>query len=144
MAGGQGPGGGAAAWCGKEKTSFVAVRLDVKNDVEVYFLCPANGSVNTEGQNTANGLESVDMKFQTKDKRMKGTLKTGQGSCSGPTDVPVYCTPDGRLRLRRPGREVRAAGARAKRGVRPAVEPTGEPRAGARSADPRAQLSRRR
>jgi hypothetical protein len=84
-----------AAWCGKEKTSFVAVKLDAKNEVDLYFLCPANGSVNTEMQNTANGLKSVDVTFQTKDKRMKGTLKTGQGSCPGPNDTSVYCTPTG-------------------------------------------------
>jgi hypothetical protein len=63
--------------------------------VDLYFLCPANGAVNTEMQNTANGLESVAVKFQSKDKRLKGTLKTGQGSCPGPNETQVYCTPTG-------------------------------------------------
>jgi hypothetical protein len=82
-------------WCGAEKTSFVALKLDAKNEVDLYFLCPANGGVNTEMLNTANGLKSIDVKYQTKDKRMKGTLKTGQGSCPGPNGSQVYCTPTG-------------------------------------------------
>lgn len=87
--------GARQAWCGKEKTPFVAVKLDVKNEVDLYFLCPANGFVNTEMQNTANGLQSVALKLQAKDKRMKGTLKTGQGNCPGPDGTSAYCTPTG-------------------------------------------------
>ena len=83
------------AWCGKEKSSFTAVKLDAEMKVDLYFLCPANGSVNTEMQNTANGLESVAVKLQSRDKRLKGTLKTGQGSCPGPDGTQVYCTPTG-------------------------------------------------
>src|SRR5262249_27450530 len=36
------------AWCEKERTSFVAVKLDSKWAVDLYFLCPANGGLNTE------------------------------------------------------------------------------------------------
>ena len=82
-------------WCGKEKASFVALKLDAKMEVDLYFLCPANGLVNTEMKSSANGLDSVAPKFQTRDKRMKGTLQTGQGSCTGPNDTQVYCTPTG-------------------------------------------------
>lgn len=83
-------------WCGKEKASFVAVKLDEKMAVDLYFLCPGNGFVNTEMLNSANGLDSVALKFQTRDaRRLKGTLRTGQGSCPGPNDTQVYCTPTG-------------------------------------------------
>ena len=83
-------------WCGKEKASFVAVNLDEKMAVDGAFLCPANGRVTSEGLNTANGLESIVLKFQTRDaKRLKGTLRTGQGSCPGPNGTQVYCKPTG-------------------------------------------------
>lgn len=83
-------------WCGKEKTSFVALKLDAKSAVDLYFLCPANGSVSTEMLSTWNGLDSVAVKFETRDgKRMKGTLRTGQGSCPGADGKQAYCTPTG-------------------------------------------------
>jgi hypothetical protein len=83
-------------WCGKEKASFVAVNLDEKMAVDGAFLCPGNGRVTSEGLNTANGLESIVLKFQTRDaKRLKGTLRTGQGRCPGPNGTQVYCKPTG-------------------------------------------------
>src|SRR5262249_44305692 len=83
-------------WCEKEKASFVAVKLDAKWAVDLYFLCPANGGVSTEMLSTWNGLDSVVLKFETRDsKRLKGTLRTGQGSCPGPDGKQAYCTPTG-------------------------------------------------
>lgn len=83
-------------WCGKQKSSFVAVSLDDKMAVDYYFLCPGDGRVTSEGLNSANGLESIVLKFQTRDdKRLKGTLRTGQGSCPGPNNTQVYCKPTG-------------------------------------------------
>src|SRR5262245_47832547 len=41
-------------WCEKEKTPWVAVKLDAQMKVDLYFLCPAQGAVNTEMVNTAN------------------------------------------------------------------------------------------
>lgn len=65
-------------------------------EVDFYFLCPADGRVTSEGLNTANGLKSIVPKFETRDaKRLKGTLKTGQGNCPGPNNMPVYCKATG-------------------------------------------------
>jgi hypothetical protein len=83
-------------WCEKEKTPFVAVQLDAQWKVYAYYLCPSNGVVNTEMLNTVNGLDSVALKFATRDaKRLKGTLRTGEGSCPGPDGKEAYCTPTG-------------------------------------------------
>jgi len=83
-------------WCGKEKASFVALKLDAKMAVDLYFLCPADGVINTEMLSSWNGLESVVVKFETRDaKRLKGTLRTGQGSCPGADGKDAYCTPTG-------------------------------------------------
>ena len=82
-------------WCGTEKTSFVAVKLDADWKVDLYFLCPANGAVNTEMLSTANGLDSVVVEFEVRDgKRLKGTLRTGSGAC-GNEESQTYCTPTG-------------------------------------------------
>jgi hypothetical protein len=83
-------------WCEKEKTSFVAVLLDAEWKVDLYFLCPANGSVNTEMLSSMNGLDSIAVKFKVRDdKRLKGTLRTGAGSCLGADGGQTYCTPTG-------------------------------------------------
>ena len=83
-------------WCGKEKASFVAMSLDAKMAPNYYFLCPGDGRVTSEGFNVANGLESIVMKFQARDaKRLKGTLRTGQGNCSKSDGPQVYCKPTG-------------------------------------------------
>jgi hypothetical protein len=83
-------------WCGKEKTSFVAVKLDAAWNVDLYFLCPSNGAVNTEMLSTMNGLDSIVVKFEVRDdKRLKGTLRTGTGSCPGADGGQAYCTPTG-------------------------------------------------
>jgi hypothetical protein len=43
-----------------------------------------------------NGLESVAVKFETRDsQRLKGTMRTGQGSCPGADGKDAYCTPTG-------------------------------------------------
>ena len=86
-------------WCGTEKTSFVAVKLDADWKVDLYFLCPANGWVNTEMVNTANGLDSVVVELEVRDeKKLKGTLRTGQGSCGTSTEDSesmTYCEATG-------------------------------------------------
>ena len=83
-------------WCGKEKASFLAVKLDEKMAPDSSFLCPGTGRVTSEGLNSANGLESIVVKLQTRDaRRLKGTLRTGQGSCPGPNDTQIYCKPTG-------------------------------------------------
>ena len=82
-------------WCEKEKTSFVAVKLDAEWKVDLYFLCPGNGAVSTEMLNTANGLDSVVVEFEVRDaKRLKGTLRTGQGAC-GDDESMTYCEATG-------------------------------------------------
>lgn len=81
-------------WCEKEKASFVAVKLDAKGAVDLYFLCPANGKVNTEMLSTWNGLESVVVTLDGKDpKRIKGTLRGGEGFCTDDDGRESYCTP---------------------------------------------------
>ncbi len=81
-------------WCEKEKASFVAVKLNAEWGVELYFLCPANGKLNTEMLSTWNGLESVVVKLEGSDgKRLKGTLRGGEGSCPGSNGEQAYCTP---------------------------------------------------
>jgi hypothetical protein len=84
------------AWCGKEKTPFVAVKLDHDLNVDLYFLCPANGGVNTEMVSSWNGLQSVEMRWETRgDKRLKGSFRTGSGSCPDANGKPAYCTQTG-------------------------------------------------
>ena len=84
------------AWCEKEKTSWVAVKLDAQMKVDLYFLCPANGAVNTEMLNTANGLDSIVVKMEPgSGGRLKGTLRTGQGNCPTASGADAYCTPTG-------------------------------------------------
>lgn len=83
------------SWCGKEKAAFIAVSLDQKMEVDFYCECPGNGRV-TSGISVANGLPSVVLKLQTRDaRRLKGTLRTGQGSCPRPNDAQAYCKPTG-------------------------------------------------
>jgi hypothetical protein len=83
-------------WCEKERTPFVALKLDKDWKVDLYFLCPANGGVNTEMLSTWNGLDSVVVTFEVRtEKRLKGTLRTGQGSCPDDKGGQVYCTPTG-------------------------------------------------
>ncbi|HXA16653.1 MAG TPA: hypothetical protein VN380_06660 [Thermoanaerobaculia bacterium] len=83
-------------WCEKEKASFVAVKLDAAWNVDLYFLCPANGAVSTEMLSTWNGLDSVAVRFEVRDeKRLKGTVRTGSGSCPGADGSQTYCTPTG-------------------------------------------------
>jgi len=69
-------------WCEKEKTPFVALKLDPEMKPDLYFLCPGNGRVNTEMISTINGLDSVVVKFETKEgAKLKGTLSGGEGNC---------------------------------------------------------------
>jgi len=83
-------------WCEKEKTPFVALKLDAEWKVDLYFLCPSNGAVNTEMLSSWNGLDSVVVKFDVRDgKRLKGTMRTGSGSCPGPDGGQAYCTKTG-------------------------------------------------
>lgn len=80
-------------WCEKEKAAFVAVKLDSEGTMDLYFLCPANGAVNTEMLSTWNGLQSVVVTLEKSDgKRLKGTLVGGEGSCPGENEEEqVYC-----------------------------------------------------
>jgi hypothetical protein len=72
------------------------VRDDGRHKVDLYFLCPANGGLNTKMLSSANGLDSVVIRFEVRDaKRLKGTLRTGDGSCPGPDGNATYCTPTG-------------------------------------------------
>ncbi len=83
-------------WCGKERAPFVALKLDADWKVDLYFLCPANGGVNTEMLSTMNGLDSIVVTFEVRDGgRLKGTLRTGTGSCPGPGGAATYCTATG-------------------------------------------------
>jgi hypothetical protein len=84
-------------WCGKEKTPFAAVKLDAERKVDLYFLCPADGGVDTRMVSSWNGLESVVLHFDVHDaKRLKGTLRTGEGSCpAGEHGEADYCTKTG-------------------------------------------------
>ncbi len=80
-------------WCEREKASFVAVKLDSKMAVDLFFLCPGNGQNNMEMLSTANGLDSVVVSFESKSAtRLKGSLKGGQGSCPDDAGVNRYCT----------------------------------------------------
>jgi hypothetical protein len=84
------------SWCEKEQASFVALKLDASWAVDLYFLCPANGRVNTEMLSSANGLDSIAVQLETRDdRRLKGRLRTGQGSCPGADGGQAYCTPTG-------------------------------------------------
>jgi len=83
-------------WCAKEKTPFVALKLDADNKVDLYFLCSANGAMSTEMLSTWNGLDSVVVKFTQRDAlRLKGGFRTGSGSCPAADGSDAYCTPTG-------------------------------------------------
>jgi len=84
-------------WCKAEQTPFVALKLDAEWKVDLYFLCPANGGLNTEMLSSWNGLESVVVNFEQRDeKRLKGSWKTGSGSCPDASGSgQAYCTPTG-------------------------------------------------
>ena len=91
------------AWCEKEKTPWVAVKLDQQMKVDLYFLCPANGGMNTEMVSTINGLDSVVVKLESgSGGRLKGTLRTGQGNCPTSGGADAYCTPTGDYRFDAP------------------------------------------
>lgn len=80
-------------WSEKEKASFIAVQLNANWGVELIFLCPGNGKVNTEMVSTINGLESVVVIITARDAgRLKGSFLCGEGACGDP---PVYCTKKG-------------------------------------------------
>lgn len=81
------------SWCEKEKASFVALKLDSKWAVDLYFICPGNGGVNTEMLSTINGLDSIIVNFDVKnDSRLKGSLIGGEGSCPDAQGNNAYCT----------------------------------------------------
>jgi hypothetical protein len=80
-------------WCQSEKTGFVAVKLDAGNAVDLYFLCPPGAAFsNTEMVSTINGLKSVDVQFRQDGKRLKGTLRGGEGNCPE-NGLSKYCDP---------------------------------------------------
>jgi len=69
-------------WCQKEKAAFVAVKVDARNAVDLYFLCPPGAAFsNTEMVSAWNGLESVVVQFIREGDRLKGTLRCGAGNC---------------------------------------------------------------
>jgi len=81
------------AWCQNEKAAYVAVKLDARMEAALYFLCPAGASwPNTEMVSTANGLKSVVVELgQTDGKRLKGTLRGGEGNCPSANGKDDYC-----------------------------------------------------
>lgn len=85
--------GARQKWCEKEHASFVALKLDAKFAVDLYFLCPGNGQVNTEMLSTSNGLDSITVNFETKtEDNLKGKLVGGEGSCPETNENGNYCT----------------------------------------------------
>jgi hypothetical protein len=80
-------------WCEKEKGSFVALKLDSAMAVDLYFLCPGNGAVNTEMLSSVNGVDSIKVAFTNRgDKRLAGSLLSGEGSCPASNGTDAYCT----------------------------------------------------
>jgi hypothetical protein len=94
--------GARQAWCGKEKTPWAAVKLDAQMKVDLYFLCPADGGLNTEMVSSMNGLESVVVKTEGDGKRLRGTIRTGQGNCPTMDGKDAYCTPTGDYKFEAP------------------------------------------
>lgn len=80
-------------WCQKEKTAFVAVKIDAQQETDLYFLCPPGAAMsNTEMVSNTNGLKSVDVQFTQKDaKRLKGRLRGGAGNCPSSNGIAAYC-----------------------------------------------------
>jgi hypothetical protein len=80
-------------WCQKENESFVAVKLNAKQEVDLYVLCPPGAATsNTETVTITEGLKSVDVQFKQKDaKRLKGSIRGGLGTCPNESSMPVYC-----------------------------------------------------
>lgn len=71
----------------------MALKLDAQWEVDLYFLCPGNGRINTEMVSKINGLDSVIVKFDTKsDTRLAGTLVGGEGHCEATQAPYKYCT----------------------------------------------------
>ena len=80
-------------WCQKEKTGFVAVKIDAQQEIDLYFLCPPGAAMsNTEMVSNTNGLKSVDVQFTQKDaRRLKGRLRGGVGNCPISNGTAAYC-----------------------------------------------------
>jgi hypothetical protein len=80
-------------WCEKEKASFVALKLDGTWTVDLFFLCPGNGLINTEMLSTINGLDSIVVNFEIRTStKLKGTLSGGEGNCPDAKGKDAYCT----------------------------------------------------
>ena len=80
-------------WCANEKASFVAVEVNAEAGAEYFFLCPGDGRVESKGVNVANGLVSVVVTLDRRDpKRVKGTLRAGEGSCPDARGKQDYCS----------------------------------------------------
>ncbi len=79
-------------WCQREKTGFVAVRLDADNDADLFLCPPGAAASNTEMTSTANGLKSIEVNFITRTaKRVTGTLRGGVGNCPKADGKNAYC-----------------------------------------------------
>ncbi len=73
--------------CAQKKVPFVAVELNGEGGVELLHQCAA-GRFATEMVSTFNGLDSVVVALEVfSAKRVKGTLRGGDGSCGD----RVYC-----------------------------------------------------
>lgn len=84
------------AWCEKEKTPFVSVKLDAAGAPDILISCPANGGGSMDMVSTINGLASVVLNFSKRDtQRVTGTLKNGEGWCPTSDGKDAYCTPKG-------------------------------------------------
>jgi hypothetical protein len=83
-------------WCEKERTPLAALMLAPDWTVNQYMLCPANGGLNTEMLSRWNGLDSIIVNFQVRNgNQVKGSLRTGQGSCPDAKGEQNYCTQTG-------------------------------------------------
>lgn len=83
-------------WCEREKTPFVAVKFESGWGVDLFFQCPADGSINTAMVSTINGLASVVVDFSDRSAtHLKGTLKAGEGNCPDLSGKDMYCNPTG-------------------------------------------------
>jgi hypothetical protein len=85
--------GGAArrAWGVKEKAAFIAVKLDEKMDIDLYFISSGPGRYTTSMVSSWNGLKSLAIKLRSKTgKRLQGEFHGGNGYCMK-DGVEGYC-----------------------------------------------------
>ncbi len=68
-------------WSAEEKASFLAVKLDDKMEIDLYFSSTGTG-LTTSMVSSWNGLKSLDIQLTSKTgKRLQGELHGGKGAC---------------------------------------------------------------